>query len=130
MSEVGVRFQGLRELDRALGKADRTLRDGLRDRLRDAGQVVAVEARSIVQSKQLVASGDLLRSIRPFAVSGRAGVRASARHRGFPYPQRLEYEDGGRRAFLNPAVDRKETQIMRNMEHLLDQVADDFEASS
>lgn len=134
MSEVGVRFRGLRELDRALGKADRTLRSGLRARLREAGQVVAVKARQIAESKGLRDSGDLIRSIRPFAVTGRAGVRASATHHGYAYPMRLEFEARaggtyGPRAFLNPAVEAKEHEIVEGMSRFLDVVADDFEGA-
>lgn len=131
MSEVGVRFTGLRELDKALGKADKTLRSDLRKKLREGAEVVAVEARAIAESKGLRDSGDLIRGIRPFAVSGRAGVRSNAKHKGFAYPMRLEFEGrtGGKvgpRASLNPAVDRKEGEIVARAESLLDEIADIF----
>jgi hypothetical protein len=126
-----LRFKGLKELDRALGKADKQLRTGLRDKLRDAGKTVASEARAIAESKQLRVTGDLISSIKPFALTGRAGVRDTARHRGYAYPSRIEYEGRGGakygpRAFLNPAVDRKTGEITRSMETLLDRFADDF----
>lgn len=131
MAAQGVRFRGLKELDRALGKADKTLRKDLRGRLREAAGVVAVEARAIASSKGLRDSGDLIRGIRPFVRTGSAGVRSGATHRGYAYPKRLEYEGRqgskyGPRGHLNPAVDSKETEIYERMERLLDEIADDF----
>lgn len=122
---AGVNVRGLKELDRALGKADKTLRKDLRGRLREAAGVVAVEARAIAESKGLRQSGDLIRAIRPFVRSGSAGVRSGATHRGFAYPKRLEYGPGNR-AHLNPAVDRKEAEIYERMETLLDEIERDF----
>jgi hypothetical protein len=135
MSEVGVRFRGLKALDRALSKADKSLRTKLRDRLREAADIVAVEAREIAESKGLRDSGDLIRGIQPYALTGRAGVRSGAVHDGFAYPRRLEYEGGaggayGPRAHLNPAVERKENEILSHMEGLLDTIEHDFEGTA
>src|SRR5688500_7109005 len=107
---AGVHITGLRDLDRALGKADKTLRAELRSRLKDIADIVAVEAREIASDVTSRDTGDLVRGIRPFALSGRAGVRSNAVHRGFEYPKRLEYEGRaggvyGPRASLNPAAD-------------------------
>lgn len=126
MAGRGVRFRGLKELDRALGKADKTLRKELRGRLREAAGVVSVEARAIAASKGLRDSGDLIRGIRPFVRTGSAGVRSGAMHRGYAYPKRLEYDPRLNGAHLNPAVTRKEAEIHERMERLLDEIADDF----
>ena len=93
--------------------------------LRETAALVAVEARAIAESKGLRESGDLIRGIRPFVQIGRSGVRSGAVHRGFNYPMRLEFEGRvgagtGPRAHLNPAVDRKESEIMQRMETVLD----------
>jgi len=121
------RIKGLKELDRALGKADKNVRKNLRDKLRTVAEDVATEARQIVDSKGLVDSGDLRAGIRSFSLLGRAGVRSTATHGGFNYPRRLEYESNGRRASLNPAVNAKRGDIERGIEHVLDQMADDFD---
>jgi hypothetical protein len=131
VDERGARISGLKELDRALGKADKTRRDGLRSWLREAADIAAVEAREVASSKGLRDSGDLISGIRPFALTGKAGVRSGAVHGGYAYPKRLEYEGRtGRRygpnASLNPAVDRKEGEIIAKAEGLLDAIADDF----
>lgn len=120
-----VRFDGLRELDRALGKADKDLRAVLRADLKDAAQVVATRAIDIAEEKGLVRSGDMVRRIAPFALVRGAGVRSSSRHRGYAYPRRLEFEgrDGdeyGPRASLLPALDQERDAVYEKAEALLD----------
>lgn len=88
--------------------------------------MVAVEARAIAEQKNLRQSGDLIRGIRPFARTGSAGVRSGATHRGYPYPKRLEYDPRLGGAHLNPALDRKESEVYERMERLLEEIADDF----
>jgi len=119
-------LKGLRELDRALGAADKNLRRGLRDRFRDIAADVAIDARQIAESKELRKSGDLIASIKPFASGKAVGVRAAATHGGYPYPKRLEYENRGRLGFLNPAVERNEAVIERGIESVLDRIEDDW----
>lgn len=126
-------FKGLKALDRALGKADVDLRAGLREQLRSDAEIVAEEARTIASRKGLRRSGDLIRLIRPFALTGKAGVRSSAVHRGFRYPRRLEFEGRGGntygpRASLLPALEAKEAEIEARAETLLDRFARDFES--
>lgn len=133
MAGVLVQTRGLREFRRDLGRADKTLRKEVDAELKTAAAVVTVEAKSIAEGKSLRESGDLIRSIKPFVRGGTVGVAASARHGGYPYPGRLEYEGraGGKtgpRAFLNPAVDRKEKQIVNQMEMVLDSIVKDLES--
>jgi hypothetical protein len=130
-SQAGIRLRGLREFDQALGKADRNMRSNLRKGLKDVAGDVAVKAQQTADLKGERQTGDMIRSIRPFALTGRAGVRVSATHRGYAYPQRLEYEDRGGapygpRAFLNPAVDASTPELERGMERVLDQLQSDF----
>lgn len=127
----GVHIKGLRELDRALGRADKTLRTELRDRLKGVADIVATEARILAGARTSRGTGDLVRGIRSFALSGRAGVRSNAVHRGFEYPRRLEYEGRGGgvygpRASLNPAFDSKADEVARAAEQLFDDMAEDF----
>lgn len=129
--QIGVRLHGLKALDRALGKADKNLRKNLRNELRSVAGEVAVKARTIAEAKGLRKSGDLIRGIRPFALSGRAGVRSSASHGGYEYPRRLEFEGRGSgrtgpRASLYPAVEASEGEIERGIERVLDNLGKDF----
>lgn len=128
---IGFHVTGLKELDRALGKADKNLRTDLRDRLRDVADTVASEARNVARSKGLRDSGDLIAGIKPYVVSGGAGVRSSAVHRGFAYPNRLEFENRfggvyGPRASLFPAIERSQKDIERDLEQVLEHLEDDF----
>lgn len=131
-SPVHVAVRGLRDLDRALGRADKGLRRNLRDLLKEVAGDVARDAQSIASSKGLRDSGDLIAGIKPYALTGRAGVRSSAMHGGYPYPRRLEFEDRagsswGPRASLNPAVQRNKDGIERGIERVLDKFGDDYE---
>ncbi|MBX5461642.1 MAG: hypothetical protein IRZ28_11200 [Steroidobacteraceae bacterium] len=131
MAGPRFRVRGLKELDRALGRADKHLRKNLRALLRSVAEGVARDARSIAMSKGLRDSGDLIAGIKPYALTGRAGVRSNARHRGYGYPARLEFESrGGRswgpRATLNPAVQRNKDEIERGIERVLDELGHDF----
>lgn len=123
---MDIRFEGLREFDRALGRADKTLRKGLRTELKETAGIVATEARMIAAAKGLRQSGDLIRGIRPFANARGAGVRSSARHRGYPYPRRLEFGSGRARASLLPALEAKKGVVRAKAEHLLDRIAKDL----
>lgn len=126
-----VGFSGLRQLDRALGRADKDLRTILRLDLKEIAEEVAAEARSIAEQKGLVRSGDLISHIQPFAYSGRAGVRSSSVHRGYAYPRRLEFQgrDGdtyGPDATLLPALDEKKDDLFVRAEALLDRLVVDL----
>lgn len=126
-----VRFSGLRELDRALGKADKDLRTILRDDLKEVAEIVAVEARRIAQEKGLVRSGDMIRKIQPFSLVKGTGVRSSSIHRGYRYPRRLEFQgrDGepyGPDASLLPAVDAKQAEVFAKAQLLLDRLMVDL----
>lgn len=123
---VDLRFKGLKELDKALGKADKRLRKELRNRFKDVAGIVATEAKSVAESKGLRKSGDLIKGIRPFSTGARTGVRSSATHGGFNYPQRLEYEQGGLRATLGPALDAKADDVFEAAEGLIDDITDEF----
>jgi hypothetical protein len=100
---VGLEIQGLRELQRALKRADRDLLTGVRRQLKGVAAITATEARALAGARTTRGTGDLIRGIKPFITAGGAGVRSGATHRGFGYPQRLEFEEGSRFASLYPA---------------------------
>jgi hypothetical protein len=127
-----ARIRGLRELDRALRRADKDLHDRLRTRLRAIATEVAAEARAIAGRKGLRKSGDLIAGIKPFVRAGSAGVRSTAVHDGYDYPRRLEYEARGAqpfgpRATLGPAAADPHNNAIEMAERLLDDLADDLE---
>lgn len=128
MTSVGLK--GLRELDQALGRADKDLRKRLRKELKDIANIVAIGARAKAESVTTRRSGDLIRGIKPYALTGKAGVRSGAMHRGYSYPSRLEYEGGGRgpgpRASLLPAYEEAKPVVFAESERLLDRLAHDF----
>ncbi len=129
-----VGFKGLKDLDRALGKADKGLRRDLRTKLRGIAKSVATDAQQIAESKGLRDAGDLVDGIRPFARAGGAGVRSTAIHRGFAYPKRLEFEARGGdvygpRASLMPALEQQHNNVVAASERLLDDLADEFQGS-
>jgi hypothetical protein len=128
-----ARFAGLRQLDRALGMSNKALRKVLRDRLRDAAGIVVAESKALAEAKHLRRSGDMIASIRPFAAgasgrrSGSAGVQVTARHGGYAYPRRLEYQGRaggpyGPLAFVNPAIEAKGDEIVADLARVLDDV--------
>lgn len=130
-----VKVEGLRELVRDFRKMGKHVVRDVQRELGDVAKVVADEARSIAEAKDLRRSGDLVRSIRPRVRGATALVRASATHRGFNYPRRFEFEGGrrgasdashfrgrGPRAFLGPALDAKEGEIVDAMNDVLDRL--------
>jgi hypothetical protein len=138
--ELDVQVRGLRQLDRALGATDKALRRKLRDRLKQAAAIAAEATRELIESKDLIESGDMLGSVRPFAAGatgrkpGSGGVIVSATHRGYAYPKRLEYEGRdssgyGPRAFVHPAIQEVSGEIVADLTHLLDDLEHDFGGS-
>lgn len=126
---VGVHFEGLAAFQRALRKADTRAAAFVKLGFKAVAADVAADARTVAESKGLRKSGDLIRGIVPFSQIGRAGVRSRAKHDGFNYPKRLEYEGrgGGRygpNASLIPAVDEAEPRIERAAEEVLNQMVD------
>jgi hypothetical protein len=123
---IGLEVQGLRELQRALRKADRDLLTGLRSKLRGVAAITATEARALAAAKTQRGTGDLIRGIKPFVVAGGTGVRSSAIHRGFAYPRRLEFEHGGRRASLYPAYQRTLPAVLAAGESMMSEIERDL----
>lgn len=152
-----IRVQGLSGLVRDFGRMSKTLRKELQDELRDAAELVADEARAEAERQGLHDTGALIRSIGTRVGRSIAYVRATAtsKHRttdrvrvrslpgsrggsrtaaaatstvrDFPYPKLYEYRDGGRRAFLAPALQTKRQEVERHVERILDKLENQFE---
>lgn len=121
-----VEIQGLREFRRALRQIDPKLTVGITVALRDAAQIVATAARRRAPKR----SGRMAVSTRPYARGLEAGVRTTATRvspaypAGYPYPKRIEFENGGARAFLAPALEENQDRVARRMEFLLSDIED------
>ena len=106
--EVVVR--GLSSLVRDFNRLDKTLGRDLKRELRAVAAPVAARASAIAEAKGLRDSGNLIRSVKPFATVRGAGIRETAKKRGYSYPAIYEYgwrgagDTVGPRAFLLPAV--------------------------
>ena len=120
-----VQVKGLRELQRDFRKMSKDLAGDLRKRLKGIGQIVADEAQRIAAARGLKDSGDLIRLIRPTVKANAVSIRASAKRRGFNYPVRYELGDR-QRPFLVPARERKQPEVIRRLEDMVDDLADRY----
>lgn len=116
-----IAVEGLADLRRDLRRMDKQLLVGFRETLKDAAQIVAREAVSRAPRR----TGRLVASIKPRVRGDVASVVVTARARdGYPYPRRIEFERGGQRAFLAPALEAKRRRVEERMEGLLDDIGD------
>lgn len=124
-----VRVEGLRELRSTIRRIDegrgQVGRDrvgllGFREHVKGAAQIVADEA----QNRAPVDTGKLRSSIRARASGDRGLIVALARNprNNYRYPRRLEYERGGARAFMGPALEAKADDVQKEMEKVLDTI--------
>lgn len=126
-SGLAVEVEGLRELRRDLGRIDKTLSKGVAAGIKDAASIVAQEAQSLAPVGR---TGRLKASIRPRVSGARGFVVANAKKKspkypsGYNYPRRIEFDKGGRQAFLRPALDNNREEVVKRLEQLLDDIAD------
>ncbi len=130
-----VHVEGLTELVRGLGRMDRGLRREMQRELRDIGELVSREARLIAAAKGLHGGdgdphpGQLIDQIRLRLRLGVVAVVDPAKtvSRGYPsgfnYPRRFEFEAGGARAFLRPALEAESGEVERKMASMIDRLA-------
>ena len=129
MAAAAIRIEGLAEFRAALRRCDPALAKGVREGLKDAAQIVAYEAKR----RAPVRSGMLKGSVRSFAAGNRAGVRVNARRvsagypGGYPYPRRIEFEGGGARAFVAPALEAKRDEVVRRLGYVIDDIGEIWE---
>lgn len=118
---ASVSVTGLAELQRSLRRAGSELYPQVRESLREIGEMVAQEARSIATGKGLVLTGRLVKSIRPTVRTRDVVIKATAKQRGYNYPARYEFGDRNR-PFLRPAVAAKEAEVHRRLELAIDRL--------
>ena len=122
--QATVRVEGLDRLVRDFGRMSKQLRKDLQAELKDIAGHVADEAQSVAEREGLRDSGKLIRSIKPSVRGSTAYVRATATNRGFNYPRRHEFENGGVRAFLHPALQQSTSKVEREIGRMVDRLAD------
>ena len=101
-----VEIVGLRPLLRDLKQFEPAVYRDLRKGLKDAGQIVATEAKHNAEHLYRVRTGALRDKITPAVQQTAVLVRAKAKskHDGYDYPGRLEYT---KRAFVETALQAK-----------------------
>lgn len=121
-----VRVEGLTELLRGLGRADKGLRKELNTEIRGLAKVVAADAQVIAREQGLIGdprtdtlSGSLVRRIGISVRGSSAWIVDKASRGGFPYPAVYEFGGGGTRAFLRPSLARNTDRIISGIEEML-----------
>jgi hypothetical protein len=131
ISNATVRVEGLRELLRSLDTMHDITPREVKDELVKIGKIVADRAEHYAIGERLVDSHQLIDSFKVSASAGTGTVavrntarRASKRYpSGYRYPARYEFENGGARSFMRPAVQRTERETERRMGALVDRLA-------
>lgn len=123
-----VAVEGLQDLMRIIRKMDKEARKEVRAKLRDVGKIVADEAKAQAAAQGLYRTGLLIRRIRPKLTSRSIQIVDTAMKRspkypsGYNYPKRYEYEKGGARAFMRPALEAKQEEAVRRFEEIFDEL--------
>jgi hypothetical protein len=128
-----VHVEGIDALTRSFGRVNHGLRREMQKHLRVAGRIVANEAKAVAGEKGLRDSGQLIARV---GISVRGGsvfvrdtaTRSSPRYPNYSYPSRYEYERGGYRAFMRPALDRKREAVIQELDRVVDWVATEWGA--
>jgi hypothetical protein len=123
----GVRVLGLRDLERAFARADREVRNDMRDALAEAAAPVRSDAQSLAASQ--------VRNLRPGDpwAAMRVGVSRTVAYVA-PVERGIKGRGGQRRRRPNlanllmgramePALEQNREKVARRVEHLIDEVA-------
>lgn len=119
--------EDFKDLLKALASMDKTARKEARRKLREVGEIVAVEARAQAEQQGLRKSGNLIRQIRPrvgrssIQIVAAAKRKSAAYPRGFNYPLVHEYGPH-KRPFMRPALAAKWDEAHRKFEEVLDEL--------
>jgi hypothetical protein len=131
-TEITFNIEGLKETRSAIRRSSRLVKKEINTRLRAVGDILAVEAQGLARSRGLEKSGKLVRLIKPRARSMSVAVVANAKRvspkypKGYNYPKRLEYENGGARQFMRPALASKKQEVVSKLAEVLDEISREF----
>jgi len=137
-----IDIQGLNAVRRTIKNMNPAIDKELRRGLKAAGDIVANQAKENARAAYEEGfyrkghhkrdpkdrrTGDLVKKIAT-AVTQRKGVevRLKARHRGYNYPRRLEFEKG-KTPFLRPALYMKRTEARREIWRAVDRALKQLE---
>lgn len=128
---VRVQVTGLRELDRAFGKANRALSNDLKDALEEAAQPVRRDAQILAAANiRNVETGDPWSRMRVGVgrwVAYVAPVERGVKGRGGQRRRRPRFGDLLLGRAMEPALDRNVGNVERRFEGLIDDVCDVWE---
>lgn len=124
-----IRVEGLRELQRAFARADKTLSHELRDGLKDAAEPVrrAAEGLAVQNIRRIGIPWSRMRTGVTRKAVYVAPVQRGVKSRGGPR-RRANLFDLLLGRSLEPALDQNAALVEARMEHLLGVVAKDWEA--
>lgn len=129
-----VVLEGWTEAIRGLKKIEASLPKALQAELKGAADIVRVAAVEIAGEKGLAppgrsgrGRGGLVGGLKVFANATSAGVRDSAKRKGYPYPAVYEFGsrgsgDLGPRAFLQPAGAREAGKVEERIDNMFDRL--------
>ncbi len=127
VADVSIVIDGLAELRRDLRALEPEVAKGITKALHEAGDVVSKEAKSLAPRGP---SGMLSAKIRTQVTRGSllfvrdAAMSISPAYpKGYNYPRVIEYGQGGRQAFLLPALEAKAGEVEDHFGRMLDRLA-------
>jgi hypothetical protein len=123
---AAVRVTGLRELERAFGRADKEVRRDMKDALEEAAQPVRRDAQALAVGVTLRAN-DPWNRMRVGSYRSVAYVAPVERGTGNSTPATRAFADRLLGRAMIPALERNVHQVERRVEHLLDEVANVWE---
>jgi hypothetical protein len=127
MAAQAIKVEGLANLQRAFGRADRALRADLRDALQEAAAPVRADAQRLAGTEiRRMGAGSPWTRMRIGILGGTVvyvapverGVRGRANARRRPKLKPLMLERA-----MEPALERNRRAVVRRLDHMLDEVA-------
>lgn len=121
-----IQVDGLGDLVRAFRKLESDLPGQVKGELKEAAGIVAREAKAQAAQQGLRRTGALIAAIRPSVRRGTIAAvtdNVKSKTSGFLYGRIYEYARG--RAYLEPAVDAKRTEVERRIDVMLGRMGHD-----
>lgn len=125
-TDVSIRVEGYPALRRKMRRFAPDAAAALAATQREIGETVRDMAAHEAAARGYNDTGDLIAGLRAQARGTTGSIRDTARHGGYPYPARLEYEGGGAGAFIRPAIDQASEWITRKMNEAVALAAEKF----
>ena len=117
---MAVKVEGIRELTAAFAKADRTLRNDMRDALEEAAQPVRRDAQALAANGVARGAGDPWSRMRVGSYRNIAYVAPV--ERGGLGKRRPAFADRLLGRAMIPALDRNITEVARRVDRLIEEV--------